>query len=137
MCVLDGGWQFPDEKSGASKWKAKAVIRQRAPHPRGIIWKAEQPSVSQSRRSCEDFCDWKPAERLDIDELIQALTDVIEALPDDEDIISMVGPVPRINLSLSLSLHSSVSMASSLSLLHLSYFLFPFPFPYMYSTTIL
>jgi len=39
MCVLDGHWRLPDEKSGTS-----------------------------------------------IDELIQALTDVIEALPDDEDI---------------------------------------------------
>ncbi|KAN0072302.1 hypothetical protein V8E54_009231 [Elaphomyces granulatus] len=28
MCVLGGEWRFPDEKSGTSKGKAKAVIRQ-------------------------------------------------------------------------------------------------------------
>jgi hypothetical protein len=70
----------------------------------------------------------EPAERPDIDELIQALRDVIE---DDEDIDG--GPGAS-DLSLSRSL-SFVSMSSSLSLSPLT-FLFPLPFPYMYSTTI-
>ena len=87
MCVLGGDWRFPDEKSGTSKGKAKAGSHPpegSAPSGNHLEGGAAiSEPVKEVVRRCLRV---EPAERPDIDELIQALTDVIEALPDDEDI---------------------------------------------------
>jgi len=90
MCVLGDDWQFPDDS-----------MRSQA-HPRGrprqavicqSLTEGSAPSLEGGAAISEPVKEVvrrclrvEPAERPDIDELIQALTDVIEALPDDEDI---------------------------------------------------
>lgn len=87
MCVLGGDWRFPDEKSSTTKGKAKAGSHPQdgsAPSGNGVEGGAgiSEP-VKEVVRRCLRV---EPAERPDIDELIQTLMDVIQSLPDDEDI---------------------------------------------------
>jgi serine/threonine kinase 16 len=87
MCVLGGDWRFPDEKSSTTKGKAKAGSHPQdgsAPSGNSVEGGAgiSEP-VKEVVRRCLRV---EPAERPDIDELIQTLMDVIQSLPDDEDI---------------------------------------------------
>ncbi|KKK24332.1 serine/threonine protein [Aspergillus ochraceoroseus] len=79
MCVLGGDWRFPDEKSGATKGKGKAGSEEAKPDSATFI----SAPVKEIVRRCLQV---EPADRPDIDELIQILKDVIQELPDDDDI---------------------------------------------------
>ncbi|KAL2798149.1 MFS general substrate transporter [Aspergillus keveii] len=76
MCVLGGDWRFPDEKSGATKGKGKA-----GEAPTQDSATAISASVKDVVRRCLQV---EPADRPDIDELIQLLKDVIKELPEDD-----------------------------------------------------
>ena len=80
MCVLGGDWRFPDEKSNATKGKAKASDDDASKS--GGSGTISAP-VKEIVRKCLQV---EPAERPDIDELIQMIKDVISQLPDDDDI---------------------------------------------------
>lgn len=81
MCVLGGDWRFPDEKNGAAKGKGKAGgVQQNSASD-------NEPRISEPVKEVVRKClQVEPAERPDIDELIQIIKDVIEALPDDEGV---------------------------------------------------
>lgn len=81
MCILGGDWRFPDEKSGAAKGKGKAAGQQTAKDAESLI---SEP-VKDIVRKCLQV---EPAERPDIDELIQLIKDAIRTLPDDDAIPS-------------------------------------------------
>lgn len=81
MCVLGGDWRFPDENTGASKGKAKAGGNSEDPS-RGNTGLISNP-VKEVVRKCLQV---EPADRPDMDELIQIMKDVIEQLPEDNDI---------------------------------------------------
>ncbi|KAL2814825.1 MFS general substrate transporter [Aspergillus granulosus] len=76
MCVLGGDWRFPDEKSGATKGKGKAGEESKQDSATAI-----SASVKDVVRRCLQV---EPADRPDIDELIQLLRDVIKELPEDD-----------------------------------------------------
>ncbi|KAL4883693.1 MFS general substrate transporter [Aspergillus karnatakaensis] len=76
MCVLGGDWRFPDEKSGATKGKGKAGEEAKSDSATAI-----SANVKDVVRRCLQV---EPADRPDIDELIQILRDVIQTLPDDD-----------------------------------------------------
>ncbi|KAL4872226.1 hypothetical protein BDV12DRAFT_183192 [Aspergillus spectabilis] len=76
MCVLGGDWRFPDEKSGATKGKGKAG--EEAKQDSATVISAP---VKEIVRRCLQV---EPADRPDIDELIQILRDIIKDLPDDD-----------------------------------------------------
>ncbi|KAB8226103.1 kinase-like domain-containing protein [Aspergillus novoparasiticus] len=78
MCVLGGDWRFPDEKTGASKGKGKAGDESRKDATTTI-----SAPVKDVVRKCLQV---EPADRPDIDELIQILKDVIKDLPDDDEL---------------------------------------------------
>ncbi|KAF7594427.1 hypothetical protein BBP40_009247 [Aspergillus hancockii] len=78
MCVLGGDWRFPDEKTGAGKGKGKASDDAR----KDVTASISEP-VKDVVRKCLQV---EPADRPDIDELIQILKDVIKDLPDDDGI---------------------------------------------------
>lgn len=82
MCVLGGDWRFPDEKSNATKGKGKAggADNDAASNNGGTSISAP---VKDIVRRCLQV---EPAERPDIDELIQLIKDVISQLPNDDDI---------------------------------------------------
>ncbi|KAL2004921.1 hypothetical protein VTN00DRAFT_2771 [Thermoascus crustaceus] len=81
MCVLGGDWRFPDEKNGAAKGKGKAGGAQQSSAS------DNEPRISEPVKEVVRKClQVEPAERPDIDELIQIIKDVIEALPDDEGV---------------------------------------------------
>lgn len=80
MCVLGGDWRFPDEKSGATKGKGKAGGDDTSSGDSGTSISAPVKDVV---RRCLQV---EPAERPDIDELIQILKDAINAISDDEDV---------------------------------------------------
>jgi len=79
MCVLGGDWRFPDERAGAVKGKGKhdGTSSTTSSNDGGI-----SATVREVVRRCLQV---EPAERPDIDELIDILKAVIEELPDDED----------------------------------------------------
>jgi serine/threonine kinase 16 len=78
MCVLGGDWRFPDEKPGGGKGKGKAGDDTR---------KDATSSISEPVKDVVRKClQVEPADRPDIDELIQILKDVIRDLPDDDEI---------------------------------------------------
>lgn len=79
MCVLGGDWRFPDEKSGATKGKAK--VGGEAETSSGSSEQVISEPVKEVVRKCLQV---EPADRPDIDELIQMMTDVINELPDDD-----------------------------------------------------
>jgi serine/threonine kinase 16 len=73
LCVLGGDWRFPDEgpKRGNQKTPQNATA-------------TAEPSISQGVKDIVRKClRVEPAERPDVDELIQLITNVIETLPDD------------------------------------------------------
>lgn len=78
MCVLGGDWRFPDEKPGTSKGKGKAGDESRKDTTTTI-----SAPVKDVVRKCLQV---EPADRPDIDELIQILKDVIKDLPDDDEL---------------------------------------------------
>ncbi|KAI9044560.1 putative serine/threonine protein kinase ENV7 [Aspergillus affinis] len=78
MCVLGGDWRFPDEKPSTGKGKGKAG--EEAPKDGAT---SISPAVKEVVRKCLLV---EPAERPDIDELIQILKDVITELGDDENL---------------------------------------------------
>ncbi|KAE8338294.1 hypothetical protein RU639_003344 [Aspergillus parasiticus] len=78
MCVLGGDWRFPDEKPGTSKGKGKAGDESRKDATTTI-----SAPVKDVVRKCLQV---EPADRPDIDELIQILKDVIKDLPDDDEL---------------------------------------------------
>ncbi|KAL4977778.1 kinase-like domain-containing protein [Aspergillus desertorum] len=84
MCVLGGDWRFPDEKSGATKGKGKAGEQPKQDSATSI-----SAPIKEVVRRCLQV---EPADRPDIDELIQMLKEVIRELPDDDD---DVGNHPR------------------------------------------
>lgn len=81
MCVLGGDWRFPDEKSGAAKGKNTT-------NPQGssaISQDTSEGKISEPVKEIVRKClQVEPADRPDIDELIQLLKDVIDTLPDDD-----------------------------------------------------
>lgn len=79
MCVLGGDWRFPDEKSSATKGKGKAGDNN---NNRDNAMAISEP-VKEVVRKCLQV---EPADRPDIDELIQILQDVIKELPDDDEV---------------------------------------------------
>lgn len=86
MCVLGGDWRFPDEKSGATKGKGKVGSQ---PVDEGA--RESVPSISEPVKEIVRKClQVEPADRPDIDELIQLIKDAIHVLPDDGDIPSSV-----------------------------------------------
>ncbi|RJE17979.1 serine threonine protein kinase [Aspergillus sclerotialis] len=82
MCVLGGDWRFPDEKSGAAKGKGKAGGADNDASSGDSGARISGPVKDVVRRCLQV----EPAERPDIDELIQILKDAINALSDDEDV---------------------------------------------------
>ncbi|RDW81732.1 putative serine/threonine protein kinase ENV7 [Aspergillus mulundensis] len=76
MCVLGGDWRFPDEKSGATKGKGKAGEEPKQDNATSI-----SAPIKEVVRRCLQV---EPADRPDIDELIQLLKEVIRELPDDD-----------------------------------------------------
>ncbi|GAQ43499.1 hypothetical protein AtubIFM55763_010849 [Aspergillus tubingensis] len=81
MCVLGGDWRFPDEKSSATKGKGKAG----GDDSRKDNTMQISAPVKDVVRKCLQV---EPADRPDIDELIQILKDVIKDLPEEDDIAS-------------------------------------------------
>ncbi|CAK47067.1 uncharacterized protein An16g08180, partial [Aspergillus niger] len=81
MCVLGGDWRFPDEKSSATKGKGKAG----GDDSRKDNTMQISAPVKEVVRKCLQV---EPADRPDIDELIQILKDVIKDLPEEDDIAS-------------------------------------------------
>jgi serine/threonine kinase 16 len=83
MCVLGGDWRFLDEKPATAKGIGKMTngiqegTSTASSNERGI----SEP-VKEIVRKCLQV---EPADRPDIDELIQILRDVIQVLPDDGD----------------------------------------------------
>lgn len=79
MCVLGGDWRFPDEKPNAGKGKGKA----------GETAQTDNATISAPVKDVVRKClQVEPADRPDIDELIQIITDVIKELPGDDDVAS-------------------------------------------------
>jgi serine/threonine kinase 16 len=80
MCVMGGDWRFPDEGPGAKKGKAR----------QGEIVSAVGASVEEDVGISEPIKEIvrrclsvEPAERPDVDELIEMTERVIEELPED------------------------------------------------------
>ncbi|KAF9894275.1 hypothetical protein FE257_007777 [Aspergillus nanangensis] len=80
MCVLGGDWRFPDEKPNGGKGKGKA-----GETAQGGDDSAISAPVKDVVRKCLQV---EPADRPDIDELIQTLKDAIKELPGDDDVAS-------------------------------------------------
>ncbi|RHZ61158.1 putative serine/threonine protein kinase ENV7 [Aspergillus thermomutatus] len=81
MCVLGGDWRFPDEKPGSTKGKGRAGADDAGKDNTATI---SEP-VKEVVRKCLQV---EPADRPDIDELIQIIKDVIKDLSDDDGIAS-------------------------------------------------
>lgn len=79
MCVLGGDWRFPDEKS-TSKGKGKAGDAPQDESSSSNGTSSISPQVKDIVRKCLQV---EPADRPDIDELIQILKDVIRSLSDE------------------------------------------------------
>jgi len=72
ICVLSGDWRFPDEGAGGKK-KATNQTGQ-----------GEDSGISESIREVVRKClQVEPAERPDVDELIEIVQGVINDLPED------------------------------------------------------
>lgn len=79
MCIMGGDWRFPDEKSGANKGKSKTGG--------GDTPQADPATISDPVKDVVRKClQVEPADRPDIDELIQLIQDAIKDLPDDDGI---------------------------------------------------
>jgi serine/threonine kinase 16 len=85
MCVLGGDWRFPDERSGAAKGKNKANIQDGGAAAAASQGSSNEGPISEPVKEIVRKClQVEPADRPDIDELIQLLKDVVEVLPDDD-----------------------------------------------------
>ncbi|KAL1963835.1 hypothetical protein VTN77DRAFT_7766 [Rasamsonia byssochlamydoides] len=83
MCVLGGDWRFPDEKTGAAKGKGKANAQGGA--GAAASQDSNEGGISEPVKEIVRKClQVEPADRPDIDELIQLIKDAIEVLPDDD-----------------------------------------------------
>lgn len=72
LCVLGGDWRFPDEGAGGKK----KVTNQQG--------QSEDSEISESIRDVVRKClKVEPAERPDVNELIEIVTKVIDELPED------------------------------------------------------
>lgn len=79
MCVLGGDWRFPDEKNGTAKGKNKAGGAQDSGSG------SEDGSISEPVKELVRRClQVEPADRPDIDELIELLKNAIQEMPDDD-----------------------------------------------------
>lgn len=79
MCVLGGDWRFPDENSNSAKGKAKS----NTPAASGSSQSTGEGGISESVKDIVRKClQVEPADRPDIDELIQLIQDTIKSLPD-------------------------------------------------------
>lgn len=80
MCVLGGDWRFPDESTGASKGKGKVG------EDGAAASQSNESGISQPVKEIVRKClQVEAADRPDIDELIQLLTDAINISPDISD----------------------------------------------------
>lgn len=75
ICVLSGDWRFPDEGKSSSAKKDK-----NAPPVQEISTISDQ--VKDLVRKCLQV---EPADRPDVDELIEVLEDLVATLPEDEN----------------------------------------------------
>ncbi|KAK2758625.1 hypothetical protein FQN54_003315 [Arachnomyces sp. PD_36] len=81
MCVLGGDWRFPDEGSNTAKGKGKSS----APTPNGA-GDSGRKTISDPVKDVVRKClQVEPAERPDIDELIEILESVADELPEDDE----------------------------------------------------
>jgi serine/threonine kinase 16 len=83
MCVLGGDWRFPDEKPNTTKGKGKAAAHSRSLSTASAAEGGISEPVKEVVRRCLRV---EPAERPDIDELIDIIKSTIHELPDDEDV---------------------------------------------------
>ncbi|OJJ46246.1 hypothetical protein ASPZODRAFT_152435 [Penicilliopsis zonata CBS 506.65] len=88
MCVLGGDWRFPDEKTGhLSSPKGKGRTGTADVTAAGENSGSSQRSISESVKDVVRKClQVEPADRPDIEELIQILNSVIDGLPDDDEL---------------------------------------------------
>lgn len=85
ICVLSGDWRFPDEGPGAKKNKGKGKgVANPAAAAGASSGGGEEESISEPIREVVRRClKVEPAERPDIDELIEMVERVLDELPDD------------------------------------------------------
>ncbi|KAG9256967.1 putative serine/threonine protein kinase [Emericellopsis atlantica] len=82
LCVLGGDWRFPDE--GPQGVKRTNSMRHQGQSPNGAG--TQNVEISESIREVVRKClKVEPAERPDIDELINLVEEVIEGLPEDAE----------------------------------------------------
>ncbi|OKL56800.1 hypothetical protein UA08_07769 [Talaromyces atroroseus] len=79
MCVLGGDWRFPDENSSSAKGKGKSTPDAAS----GSSSLTSEGGISQSVKEIVRKClQVEPADRPDVDELIQLISDTIKSLPE-------------------------------------------------------
>ncbi|KAK5109805.1 hypothetical protein LTR62_006538 [Meristemomyces frigidus] len=81
LCVLGGDWRFPDEgPAEARRGKQKAVDVD------AIAAKRKEDAVSESVKEVVRVClQVEPAERPDVDQLIEMVESLVASLPDEGD----------------------------------------------------
>lgn len=80
MCVLGGDWRFPDENTGTSKGKGRSNTPAGSESSSQVSSEGGiSASVKEIVRKCLQV---EPADRPDIDELIQLISETIKSLPD-------------------------------------------------------
>lgn len=83
ICVLSGDWRFPDEGPGGKKRDNKGKGKATAAAGAGGSGGAEEEEISEGVKEVVRRClKVEPAERPDIDELINLVEGVIGELPD-------------------------------------------------------
>jgi serine/threonine kinase 16 len=83
LCVMGGDWRFPDEGPGGKK-KGKGKARQGEVVGASAAAAEEEVEISEPVKEVVRRClRVEPAERPDIDELINMVEHVIEELPAD------------------------------------------------------
>jgi serine/threonine kinase 16 len=86
ICVLGGDWRFPDEAPGGKKKAPPRRTDSGMNRPAGAPPAQEEVVISEPVRELVRRClRVEPAERPDIDELIQMVEGVVEELPEDAD----------------------------------------------------
>ncbi|KAK1780714.1 kinase-like domain-containing protein [Copromyces sp. CBS 386.78] len=84
ICVLSGDWRFPDEGPGQTKGKGKAGAGGGAGGDNTATNKDDENYISEPIRDVVRRClRVEPAERPDIDELIELVERVVQELPED------------------------------------------------------
>ena len=91
LCVLGGDWRFPDEaapgmakRAGGTNASLKGKAVDAAPGAAGGA--AEAPISEPVREIVRRCLRVEPAERPDVDELIELVERTIEELPDDDTV---------------------------------------------------